>query len=134
MGGVAFGREQVLRGALTPASAGSFPSPAQDDEADPIDLAALLVPRPEFRASGTSMTGAGVMDGSLLIVERTSRCPDGAVVLAEVGDGFVVKRLRLRGGRPRLESEAEGHAPILLTESDRVVGIVRHIVTEAKPR
>ena len=51
-----------------------FPSPAQDDMEEPIDLAAWLIDHPAasyvMRVAGHSMVDAGVNDGDLVVVSR----------------------------------------------------------------
>ena len=53
---------------------------------------------------GDSMRDAGIMDGDTVIIRRTSRAPEGAIVVALV-DGFEVtlKRLHTRGRSIALE-------------------------------
>lgn len=52
-----------------------FPSPADDFMDDAIDLHRLLVRNPAatflYRADGWSMSGAGVSDGDILVVDRS---------------------------------------------------------------
>ena len=54
-----------------------FPSPAQDYYDGPIDLTEMLVDDQEatfiVRASGHSMTEAGISDGDELLVDRSKR-------------------------------------------------------------
>lgn len=55
--------------------AAGFPSPADDHLEGQLDLHDLMVKRPAAtffcRADGDSMTGAGIQDGDLLVVDRT---------------------------------------------------------------
>ena len=76
-----------------------FPSPAEQYLEPPLDLNELLVRRPAatyfVRVEGDSMSGAGIHDGDLLVVDR-SLCPaDGDVIIASVDGDFTVKTLRL---------------------------------------
>lgn len=86
-----------------------FPSPADDHLDDAIDLNRLLVRNPPstflWRVDGESMRDAGIYHGDLLVVDRSIRPLDGDVVVATVLGEHSLKRLRLRGGRPRLEFE-----------------------------
>jgi DNA polymerase V len=83
------------------------------------------------RASGDSMRGAGIIDGDLLIVDRAVSCPDGAIVVARLGDEFTLKRIQRKGDRLFLSPENEAFQPIEVTEGSdceiwgRVVGSVR---------
>lgn len=77
-----------------------FPSPAQDYVEDRIDLNTLLVKHPSatyfVRVSGDSMTGAGIGDGDLLVVDRALTAVHGDIVIAAVDGEFTVKELRTR--------------------------------------
>jgi SOS-response transcriptional repressor LexA len=54
-----------------------FPSPAQDDMQEPIDLGAWLVEHPAasyiMRVDGRSMSGAGINDGDMIVVNRARK-------------------------------------------------------------
>lgn len=77
-----------------------FPSPAQDYVEGRIDLNKLVTRHPSatyfLRVSGDSMTGAGIGDGDLLVVDRAITAQHGDIVVAEVDGGFTVKELRTR--------------------------------------
>ena len=53
-----------------------FPSPAGDYLETPLDLNELIISRPAstffIRTRGESMVGAGIQDGDLLVVDRSS--------------------------------------------------------------
>ena len=78
-----------------------FPSPAEQYMEPPLDLNELLVKHPAatyfVRVSGDSMTGAGINDGDLLVVDRSLRPADGDIIIACVDGDFTVKILRERG-------------------------------------
>ncbi|MBF0267504.1 MAG: translesion error-prone DNA polymerase V autoproteolytic subunit [Alphaproteobacteria bacterium] len=99
-----------------------FPSPAADHQAIGLDLTSLLIRHPAatfmLRISGDSMTGAGILDGDLAIVDRSINAKPGHVVVAVLEGEFVLKRLRLRGGRLFLDAEnPKFNACIVPTES-----------------
>lgn len=68
---------------------------------DPSDYFAL-------RVRGESMTGAGILEGDLVIVERRTEAVSGQIVVALVEDEATVKRLHL--DRNRLELRPENPA------------------------
>ena len=76
-----------------------FPSPAEQYLEPPLDLNELLVRCPAatyfVRVEGDSMSGAGIHDGDLLVVDRSLRPADGDVIIASVDGDFTVKTLRL---------------------------------------
>lgn len=86
-----------------------FPSPADDYIDDTIDLSKLLISNPPatflWRVDGHSMRDAGIFHGDLLIVVRSVKPRDGDIVVATVHDERSLKRLSLKGDRPRLTFE-----------------------------
>ena len=94
---------------LDPHVEAGFPSPADDFAERSIDLNEPLVCNPVatffVRASGNSMEGAGIHDGDLLIVDRSTSPSHGSVVVAVVEGGLTVKRLSKHGARVSLLPE-----------------------------
>jgi len=84
-----------------------FPSPAEQYQEPPLDLNELLVKRPAatffVRVQGESMTGAGINDGDLLVVDRSLRPASGDVIIACVDGDFTVKTYRRDKDGVRLE-------------------------------
>jgi DNA polymerase V len=111
-----------------------FPSPADDYMEGSLDLNQHVIKHPSatyfVRASGDSMTGAGIFNGDLLIVDRSLDPVHGRVVIAEVDGQLTVKRLSKLDNRVLLESENESYPPIELQEGNEVVvwGIVTHVL------
>jgi DNA polymerase V len=105
-----------------------FPSPAQDDMQDPIDLGAWLVEHPAasyiMRVDGQSMSGAGINDGDLIVVNRAKQARAGAIVVALVHGDRTLKRLRRMDGRFWLVPEAEGFPHIIVDENVEIWGVV----------
>lgn len=77
-----------------------FPSPAQDYVEEMLDLNDLCIRHPSatyfVRASGNSMTDAGIKDGDLLVVDKSEKPSHGDIVIAAVDGEFTVKVLQLR--------------------------------------
>jgi DNA polymerase V len=75
-----------------------FPSPAQDYLEDEIDLSGYLIRNPAatyvMRVQGYSMQGAGIMDGDLVIIDKSQDATNGKIVIACQGGDFTIKRLR----------------------------------------
>lgn len=105
-----------------------FPSPAQDDMEEPIDLGAYLVEHPAasyiMRVEGGSMAGAGINDGDLIVVNRAKRPRTGSIVVALVHGDRTLKRLKHMDGRHWLIPEAEGFQHILVDEYVEIWGVV----------
>jgi DNA polymerase V len=85
-----------------------FPSPAEDLGAQRIDLAQLLIKHSQatyfLRASGHSMTGAGIFDNDILVVDRAIKPRNTHIVVAIVDGDFTVKQLYQRAGRVKLKA------------------------------
>jgi DNA polymerase V len=115
---------------LTGVAAG-FPSPADDHIEKQLDLTEHLVRHPDatffMRARGHSMTDVGILDGALLIVDRSIEPVDGRIVVAQVEGNLAVKRLRRTAGRTWLESASshQKYPPIEVTDPDALIwGVV----------
>jgi repressor LexA len=81
---------------------------------------ALFAPRADYllRVRGQSMKNAGILDGDLLAVHRTSEARSGQIVVARLsgpgGDEVTVKRLQRRGREITLLPENPDFAPIVI--------------------
>lgn len=120
-----------------------FPSPAEDFEEDSLDLNRLLVRNPlatyVYRASGHSMARAGILDGDLLIVDRSATPRSGSLVMA-VWDGNqpACKILRICDQHIELHSANPEFPPIVIeagieVEVFVVVSIARQVKRAAVP-
>jgi DNA polymerase V len=98
-----------------------FPSPADDYVEARIDLNIELIPRPLstffMRVSGDAMRGDGIVDGDLLVIDRSIDPRPGMVVVAVHGDGFLLRRLQQRGSALWLVA-SDGHSPALALATD----------------
>lgn len=100
-----------------------FPSPAADYAEGRIDLTEALVPHPSasftLRISGHSMTGAGIHDGDLAIVDRSLTARPDDVVVAVLDGDLLCKRLVTRGGRTHLAADCDDRAYTALDVTGR---------------
>ena len=114
--------------------AAGFPSPADDHLEKTLDLNELLVRRPAatffVRVEGTSMIGAGIHPGDILVVDRAEEAQDGQIVVAAVDGELTVKRLRRERARVYLQPENPDYRPIEITgETDLVIwGVVTSVI------
>jgi repressor LexA len=67
-----------------------------------------------LRVVGDSMRDDGILDGDLLVVQRTADARDGETVVARVEGELTVKRLELRPDRLRLLPRNPAYAPIVI--------------------
>ncbi|MCJ2180144.1 hypothetical protein B2G71_22955 [Novosphingobium sp. PC22D] len=113
--------------ALDPIPAG-FPSPAEGEEDDPIDLSAWLIEKPAasylMRVQGWSMAGAGINDGDIVVVSRAVQARPGHIVVAVVHGDRTLKRLKRMDGRLWLVPEGEGYPHTIVDEFVEVWGVV----------
>ena len=111
-----------------------FPSPAEEYLEKGLDLNTYLVRNKTatfyFRVEGTSMTGARIFDGDMVVVDRSINPKHRHIVLAVVNAEYTVKRLYKRGGIVELRAENPQYAPIQFGDGETleiwgvVVGVV----------
>jgi len=94
-----------------------FPSPAEQYAENPLDLNELMVRNAPatfyVRVSGDSMNGAGILNGDILVVDKSLQARGNDIVIASVGGEFTVKFLRRRGARVSLEAANPAYKPIV---------------------
>ncbi len=56
-----------------------------------------------LRVNGMSMKDAGILDGDLLAVHRTTQVRSGQIVVARIGEEVTVKRYKRMGNRSQVE-------------------------------
>jgi len=88
-----------------------------------------------LRVKGDSMVDAGILDGDLLVVQRTQDARNGDIVVAlagddETADEATVKRFFREQGRVRLQPENDALEPIFAEHVQilgKVVGVFREL-------
>lgn len=114
--------------------AAGFPSPAVGELNGTLDLNQLCVRHPAatyfVRARGDSMTGAGIDDGDILVVDRSAKANNGAIIIASLEGEFTVKRLRMHQGKVELLPENPRYTPITITPESgaEFFGVVTFII------
>lgn len=107
-----------------------FPSPADDNIEQGLDLNQYLVKRPEttflLKVQGDSMKKVGIFNGDILIVDRSLEPADGKIVIAALDGELTVKRLSIKSTGTWLVPENDHYLPIPVREnSDMVIwGVV----------
>lgn len=111
-----------------------FPSPAQGEYADSIDLNRALITNPAAtfcaRVIGNSMVDAGINEGDLLIIDRSLTPHDGSIAVCFIDGDFTVKKLSVRPDGVYL-TPANADFPEIKVEEERdfqVWGVVSHII------
>lgn len=108
-----------------------FPSPATDFTEDSLNLDEYLIEHQEatffVRVTGNSMTGFGIHDGDLLVVDRSKTPADRQIIIAVIDGAFTVKQLCRIPDGVLLRSHGSGHGDILVSEEQELTvwGVVR---------
>ncbi len=115
-----------------------LPALADDHVDGRLDLNEHLVEHREatffIRVRGLSMTGAGIHDGDLLVVDRALEAHDGDIVVAVVDGELTLKRLSKRNGHVRLLPENPCFRPIAFSDGQElsIWGVATSVVHRLK--
>lgn len=111
-----------------------FPSPAEEELVDILTLDEYLIqnPRQSFliKVTGDSMSGAGILEGDLVVVERGRKPKNHDIVIAQVDGEWTMKYYETGPqGVVRLLAANPKYPPILprseLTLGGVIVGVIR---------
>ena len=111
-----------------------FPSPADDDIEEMLDLNELLIKRPNatffLKVSGSSMIKAGIHHNDILIVDRSIAPAHGKIVIASVNGELTVKRLSIKENKTELVAENDDYPSINITEDMELAfwGVVTNVI------
>lgn len=111
-----------------------FPSPATDFEGTQISLDKVLVKNFEAtfyaKADGTSMIGAGIDDGDIMVIDRSIEPTDGKIGVCLIDGEFTVKRIKVEKDALYLMPENDSFQPLKIEEGNKlfVWGIVTYII------
>ena len=111
-----------------------FPSPAADFDESKISLDNVLVKNREAtfyaKASGTSMIGAGIDDGDILVIDRSIEPQNNKVAVCYVDGEFTVKRIKVEKDCVYLMSENAAFQPIKVTDENLLIiwGMVTYVI------
>lgn len=102
-----------------------FPSVAQDYFSGDFSFDQNVIVHPDstfiIHVAGDSMTGAGIFDGDLLVVDRSLEPREGDIVIAILDDELLVKRLARRRGRTMLRAENPAYPDFMPQEGEELV-------------
>jgi SOS regulatory protein LexA len=109
-----------------------FPSPAEEEMRDTMSLDEFLVTNPDasflLKVSGDSMTGAGILPGDLVIVDRGQTAKSGDIVIAEVDGEWTMKFFKKSGDAVYLVPANPRYKPITPKHELRIAGVVTAVV------
>lgn len=113
-----------------------FPSPAEEELVDTLSLDDLLIRNREatflLKVSGDSMSGAGILPGDMVIVDRGQTPKSGDIVVAQVDGEWTMKYLRKRGDNITLVSANSKYQPIKPKKELQIAGVVTAVVRKYK--
>lgn len=109
-----------------------FPSPAEEELADTMSIDDYLVENREatylMRAKGDSMKDAGIVEGDMLLVERTTTARPGDIVIALLDGERTMKYLRKRGNRHYLEPANPDYRPLVPEHELTIEAVVKGVI------
>jgi repressor LexA len=109
-----------------------FPSPEEEVLSDIMSMDEYLITRPEasflLQVSGDSMTGAGIMEGDLVIIEKGRDPKAGDIVIAEVDGDWTMKYFHKKGKQIVLEAANPKYPDIIARTELRIGGVVTAVV------
>jgi len=113
-----------------------FPSPAEEELVDTLSLDDLLIQNKEasflLKVSGDSMTGAGIMPGDMVIVDKSLTPKSGDIVIAQVDGEWTMKYLRKRCESVLLIPANPKYQPIKPKNELKVAGVITAVVRKYK--
>jgi len=105
-----------------------FPGPAVDTEPETLSIDEYLVAHPSrthlIKVKGDSMTGAGIRDGDVVVVEKRMAANVGDIVVAILDNEFTLKRLAREKGRIVLQPENKAYPVIRPKDNAEIFGVV----------
>ncbi len=111
-----------------------FPSPAADFDESKISLDHVLVKNREAtfyaKASGSSMIGAGIDDGDLLVIDRSIEPQNNKIAVCFIDGEFTIKRIQIEKDCIYLMPENVNYQPIKVTHENELIiwGIVTYVI------
>jgi SOS regulatory protein LexA len=109
-----------------------FPSPAEEELVDTLSLDEYLIRRPEatfmLTVQGDSMSGAGIMPGDIVLVEKGNAPKPGDIVVAQVDEEWTLKYFAQDRAGVRLDPANPRYRFIRPRQSLVIGGVVRGVV------
>lgn len=111
-----------------------FPSPADEEPSERLDLQRLLVRHPAstffFRIDGTSMVEANMDEGDIIIVDRSIEPYNGCSAVCYIDGEFTVKRVERHADHTMLVAANPKFKPIRITSDNEfsIWGVVTFVI------
>ena len=114
-----------------------FPSPADEEPREKLDLLRLLVRHPAstffFRIGGTSMVDAEMDEGDIIIVDRSIEPYNGCSAVCFIDGEFTVKRAEKHDDHIMLVAANPKFKPLRITRDNEfaIWGVVTYVIKRA---
>lgn len=113
-----------------------FPSPAEEELTDTLSLDDMLIQNREatflLKVSGNSMSGAGILPGDMVLVEKGQTPKSGDIVIAEVDGEWTMKYLKKSGEDVALIPANPEFKTIRPKNELKIAGVVTAVVRKYK--
>jgi SOS regulatory protein LexA len=109
-----------------------FPSPAEEELVDTLNLNDYLIRRPDatfmLTVSGDSMIEAGIYPGDMVLVERGGTPQNHDIIIAQVDDEWTMKYFVKDQEGVRLDPANRKYKPIRPKRSLTIGGVVKAVI------
>lgn len=109
-----------------------FPTIAEEDSSNTISLDEMLIDHKEatymLSVKGDSMKDAGILDGDMILIDRTQNAKIGQIVVAEIDGEYTLKYLRKENSNFFLEPANKDYENIYPKEELKVQGVVTAVI------
>ncbi len=113
-----------------------FPSPAEEELVDTLSFDEFLIQNREatflLKVSGDSMSGAGILPGDMVIVDKGQTPKSGDIIISQVDGEWTMKYLRKRGDSVSLIPANPKYQPIKPKRELKIAGVVTAVVRKYK--
>ncbi len=109
-----------------------IPTTVDPNMLDTFNLQDFLVKDNEktylLEVKGDSMIEEGILEGDMVLAERTNTAKDGEIVIAEVDGGWTMKYFRKKGDKVYLEPANKNYKPIYPEYDLKIAAVVRGVI------
>lgn len=109
-----------------------FPSPAEEELVDTMSLDQWLIENPDasymLQVSGDSMIEAGIVEGDMVVVDRSKTPKTGDIVVAQVDNDWTMKYMMKRGKSLFLRAANKKYPDIHPRDELSIGGVVTSVI------
>ena len=81
-----------------------------------------------LKVRGDSMTGAGIIEGDLAVIEQQETVRNGEIAVVMLDDAVTLKNYYRENNRIRLQPENPDYSPVYCSQDVRILGRLAHIM------